>query len=211
MLYIRIQGASLKSFLLLRDTFESNLSDKTYTVSNSLNVVKERLYLILAKKLRAFRYFLLISANKRRPRLNQIKDIQFQMRRFNVHSRIRIYLIAPVRAIVTRQTLKKDFPSGLSLLLKFEEDIKLYCAKFARLFRRHDRRSIADDCFLFISQRLNATLRLAPANRQRRFLTSYFLFPIFWSSLCVTLLLSETVVRHCPPFSAIPAISFPSR
>lgn len=97
------------------------------------------------------------------------------MRRFNVHSRIRIYLIAPVRAIVTRQTLKKDFPSGLSLLLKFGEDIKLYCAKFARLFRRHDRRSIADDCFLFISQRLNATLRLAPASADFLLRIFYFL------------------------------------
>lgn len=83
---------------------------------------------------------------------------------------------------------EERFSYNLSLLLKFEVNIKLYCAKFARFSRRHDRPSIVG-CFLFISQRLNARSPcLANPRRCRRPLPrsptarptpiSYFVFSI---------------------------------
>lgn len=83
---------------------------------------------------------------------------------------------------------------------------ELYCAKFAQLFQRYDWREYRWLCFLFISQRLNAILRPLPPSVsrrfkpavRRRFLTSYFLFPIVCSFFCVSSLI-ETVVRPLSP------------
>jgi hypothetical protein len=78
----------------------------------------------------------------------------------------------------------------LSLLLKFEVNIKLYCAKFAQLSLCDctNQQSIVG-CFLFISQqRLNAILAVG---RPPRLSTpiSYLVFSISYLlvlSLCVT-------------------------
>lgn len=65
---------------------------------------------------------------------DEIKDIYFKLKTTSSsYIRISEYLITPAHRRVAAN-LEKRFSDDLSLLLKFEVNIKLYCVKFAQLF-----------------------------------------------------------------------------